>query len=240
MSARPVVSVILPTYNEREALEQLYPTLAPVVQSIGGEIVIVDDGSPDGTSAFAQTLTGAVSCTVVDRPGQRGLASAVLAGFDHSHGDVIVVMDADGSHPPSVIPALVSAVTDQEAEMALGSRRVAGGTSPGLTAGRRIVSTVARSLARPLTGVHDPMTGLFAVRRSILDRSPLAPLGYNIALEILVKCRPRPIVEIPFTFRPRLAGESKLGNLVVGHYVQHVARLYAFELTSRRRASSTR
>ncbi|MGB6442451.1 MAG: hypothetical protein WBF81_04050, partial [Thermoplasmata archaeon] len=110
----------------------------------------------------------------------------------------------------------------------------------GLTMGRRTVSAAARWLARPLTGVRDPMSGFFAVRRSILGRAPLTPVGYKIALEILVKCRPRPYVEVPFAFQPRLAGHSKLGRRVVANYVRHLARLYAFELTPRRRASSTR
>lgn len=240
MSGRPLVSVILPTYNEREALEKLYPTLAPIVARLGGEIVIVDDGSPDGTATFARTLTGPAPCAVVERPGIRGLASAVLTGFARASGELLVVMDADGSHPPEVIPSLVDAIRPGGAELALGSRWVAGGTAPGLTVGRRLVSSAARGLARPLTRVRDPMSGFFAVRRSILGRAPLTPVGYKIALEILVKCRPSPFVEVPFTFQPRLAGHSKLGQRAVANYVRHLARLYVFELTPRRRASSTR
>src|SRR5271170_1483423 len=191
MAVRTRVTVILPTYNERESLEQLYPRLLPVVERLGGEVVIVDDGSPDGTAAFARTLTGPVRCTVIERPGVRGLASAVLSGVAHAEGDLLVVMDADGSHPPERVPELVAAVTVGGAEMALGSRWAAGGRAPGLTARRRAVSGTARWLARPLTNVRDPMTGFFAVRKQILGRAPLAPVGYKIALEILVKCRPR-------------------------------------------------
>lgn len=240
MGELPTVSVILPTYNERAALELLYPTLVTVVERIGGEVVIVDDGSPDGTAAFAQTLDGPVRCSVLERPGVRGLASAVVAGARRAKGEVVVVMDADGSHPPALIPELVSAVTAGGAEMALGSRWVGGGDAPGLTSRRRAESTIARCLARPLTNVHDPMTGFFAVRRTILNRAPLAAIGYKIALEILVKCQPRPCVEIPFVFQPRLAGESKLGQQVLVQYVQHLARLYVFEMTPGSRASSTR
>ncbi len=240
MTALAPVSVILPTYNEREALERLYPSLVPVVESLRGEIVVVDDGSPDGTAAFARTLSGRVRCTVVERPGVRGLASAVVAGFARAESDVLVVMDADGSHPPEVLPSLVAAVSTGGAEMALGSRWANGGRAPGLRLRRRVVSAVAQGLARPLTNVRDPMSGLFAVRRGILTRGRLVPLGYKIALEILVKCRPSPYIEIPFVFRPRLAGESKLGQRVAGDYVRHLARLYAFELTPGRRASSTR
>lgn len=240
MATRPRVSVILPTYNEREALERLYPMLAPVVAGIGGEILVVDDGSPDGTASFARTLNGTLRCTVIERPGVRGLASAVLAGAARAEGDVLVVMDADGSHPPDVIPTLVDAVTSRGAEMALGSRWVAGGNAPGLPIGRWVESTMARCLARPLTDVHDPMSGFFAVRATLLKRARLAPIGYKIALEILVKCRPHPHVEVPFVFGPRLAGDSKLGRRVIGNYLQHLVRLYGFELAPSRRASSTR
>ena len=240
MTTRPAVSVILPTYNEREALEQLYPRLASVVESLGGEVLIVDDGSPDGTSAFAHSLTGRVRCTVIDRPGVRGLASAVLAGVARAEGEVLVVMDADGSHPPERVPELVAAVAAGDAEMALGSRWAAGGRAPGLSVRRRAVSAAARWLARPLTDVRDPMSGFFAVRKEILGRAPLTPIGYKIALEILVKCRPAPFVEVPFVFLPRLAGQSKLGRREMGNYVQHLVWLYAFEMSPRRRASSTR
>ncbi|MCI4339152.1 MAG: polyprenol monophosphomannose synthase [Thermoplasmata archaeon] len=235
------VSVILPTYNEREALELLYPALTPFVEAVGGEVIIVDDSSPDGTASFARTLsTARVPCTVIERRGVRGLASAVLAGVAKAAGEILVVMDADGSHPPELVPTMVGAVTTGGAEMALASRWVTGGLAPGLTLRRRAISSTARWLARPLTRVTDPMSGFFAVRAAVLGRAKLAPLGYKIALEVLVKCRPNPLVEIPFVFQPRLAGESKLGGAVARHYVQHIARLYAFALAPGRRASSTR
>ena len=237
MGASPGVSVVLPTYNERSALALFYPTLAPVVAALDGEIVLVDDGSPDGTAAFARTL-GPVPCTVIERPGLRGLASAVLDGMARARSDVLVVMDADGSHPAATVPTLVAAVTTGGAEMALGSRAVPGGRSPGLSAPRRVVSRAARALARPVTAVGDPMSGFFAVRRRVVERERLAPLGYKIALEVIVKGRPTPLVEVPFVFGPRLAGTSKLGRREMVNYVRHVARLYAF--AARRRASRTR
>ncbi|EQD49560.1 dolichyl-phosphate beta-D-mannosyltransferase precursor, partial [mine drainage metagenome] len=104
----------------------------------------------------------------------------------------------------------------------------------------RLLSTGAALLARPLVSVRDPMSGFFALRRSILDRRPLAPIGYKIGLEILVKCRPAPIVEIPIEFRPRLAGESKLARGEIGRYLRHVGRLYGWRLGGPQRASSTR
>jgi dolichol-phosphate mannosyltransferase len=240
VSDLPAVSVILPTYNERPALAQLYPTLAPIVASLRGEVIVVDDASPDGTAELARGLVGPPRPIVLERQGVRGLSSAVLAGIERSTAPVIVVMDADGSHPPEVVPTLVAALTAGGAEFALGSRRVPGGRAPGLTPGRSLVSLIARWLARPLTKVRDPMSGFFAVRRDVLARAALAPIGYKIALEILVKCRPRPWVEVPIEFRPRIAGESKLDGRESANYLRHLARLYAGRLDPRRRASSTR
>ena len=234
------VSVILPTYNERGSLALLYPPLARALAGLDAELVVVDDGSPDGTADYAETLTAPVPTRVVRRAGKLGLSSAVLSGFRAAGGDVLVVMDADGSHPPEVVPHLVEAVGAGGAEFALGSRRVPGGSARGFATYRRLLSAGAALLARPLVSVRDPMSGFFALRRSILSRSPLAPIGYKIGLEVLVKCWPEPVLELPIEFRPRLAGESKLGRGEIGRYLRHVGRLYAWRLAGRRRASSTR
>jgi dolichol-phosphate mannosyltransferase len=234
------VSVVLPTFNERDALSLFYPELAPVLTALDAEAIIVDDGSPDGTAAIARSLPGPPPPEVLERPGERGLGAAVLAGFARARGEVLVVLDADGSHPPEVLPRLVDAVTSGGAEFALASRWVRGGSAPGLSLRRWLVSTFARLLARPLVDVRDPMSGAFAVRRSVLDRAALAPIGYKIALEILVKCRPSPSVEIPMTFRPRLGGVSKMGSQEVGNYVRHLARLYLYRRRGASRASRTR
>jgi dolichol-phosphate mannosyltransferase len=240
MTTDPRVSVVLPTFNERAAFALLYPRLARVVTAMDGELIVVDDGSPDGTAAFVRGLGGPPASTVIERPGVRGLASAVLAGIARARAGIVVVMDADGSHPPEVVPSLVEALTERGAEMALGSRRVPGGSAPAFSGRRRIVSGSARALARPLTNVRDPMSGLFAVRSAVLRRGQLAPIGYKIALEVIVKCRPDPLVEVPFVFGPRLAGESKLDGREMARYLRHIARLYAFEFAGARRASRTR
>jgi dolichol-phosphate mannosyltransferase len=233
------VSVILPTYNERESLELIYPSLTAALLPLRSEILVVDDHSPDGTAEFARGLHGPVPTTVIERPRKLGLASAVLDGIARARGEIIVVMDADGSHPPETVPALVAAL-DAGAEFALGSRWVAGGSGRGLSRPRQLISSGARVLARPVARVRDPMSGFFAFRRTILGRAPLWPIGYKIGLEILVKCRPEPIVEIPLDFRPRVAGVSKLGGGEIGNYIRHVTQLYFWRFVWSRRASSTR
>ncbi|MGA8663643.1 MAG: polyprenol monophosphomannose synthase [Thermoplasmata archaeon] len=240
MSVPVEVSVILPTYQERRSLELLYPALARVLAGVSAQLVVVDDGSPDGTAEYARSLQSPIPTTVIQRGRKLGLSSAVIAGFERSVGATLVVMDADGSHPPEAVLTLARAVAPGGAEFALGSRWVPGGSAPGLSRGRRLISAGAALLARPLVSVKDPMSGFFAFRRSILARGTLAPIGYKIGLEILVKCRPNPIVELPIVFRPRSAGASKLGSGEIGHYARHVARLYAWRLFGSRRASSTR
>jgi dolichol-phosphate mannosyltransferase len=240
VSPDPLVSVVIPTYNERESLVTLYPELCTALAPYPSELILVDDGSPDGTAEYAQTLSGPLACVVRNRGRKLGLASAVQEGFALARGSVIVVMDADGSHPPSAIPKLVEAVTTRGAEFALGSRYMPGGSSPGLSRVRRLISRGATALARPLVPVADPMSGFFAFRHQVLSRAPLSPLGFKIGLEIMVRCRPQPIAEIPISFRPRTAGSSKLGQGEIGRYLRHIGRLYGFRLTDSKRASSTR
>lgn len=240
MPPEPLVSVVIPTYNERGSLTTLYPELCAALAPYAGELIIVDDGSPDGTASYAASLQGPVTCVVRNRGRKMGLASAVQEGFGQARGSVLVVMDADGSHPPAAIPKLVDAVTQGGAEFALGSRYVPGGSAPGLSRTRRWISRAATALARPLVPVKDPMSGFFAFQKRILARAALSPVGFKIGLEIMVRCHPRPIAEIPILFRPRTAGESKLGQGEIGRYLRHIGRLYGFRLTGSRRASSTR
>ncbi len=227
------VSVVLPTYNERAGVAYLYPLLVGALSGIPADLWVVDDGSPDGTAAVARSLDGDLPVHVVERTGTRGLATAVLEGFRRSAGEYLAVMDADGSHPPAVLPAMLKAVRDGPAEMAIATREVWSGDSPGLALGRRFVSTAGRWLARPLTRVRDPMSGFFVVRREVLDRAPLDPIGYKIGLEILVRCRPDPIAEVPYRFLPRIAGESKLDRGEVGRYLSHLGRLYRARASGR-------
>lgn len=234
------LSVVLPTYNEREALPRLRPRLEAAVAPGMGELLVVDDDSPDGTGAYVAALSDEGRWRLTTRRGARGLASAVVEGLRLSRGRLIVVMDADGSHPPEVIPRLIEPLRSGAAEFVLASRFVAGGSDTGLVGYRRAISWGASRLARGLTPVRDPMSGFFAFRREILERGHLAPVGYKIGLEILVKCSPRPVLEIPFHFQHRLAGVSKLGARQMAAYGQHLARLYRYRLSEAYRASRTR
>jgi hypothetical protein len=226
----PRVTVILPTYNERASLEALHPRLMAALGAFDAEVLVVDDDSPDGTGDYVRSHERDGVYRLLSRPGRAGLATAVRDGLDQARGDIVVVMDADGSHPPETIPELVRPVDDGEAELALATRHRPGATVTGLPLYRQVLSAGASLLALPLTGVSDPMSGFFAIHRAVAGRARLAPSGFKICLEILVKCHPRPVVEVPYHFGSRIAGSSKLGSGQILNYVRHLRRLYAWQL----------
>lgn len=240
VAGAPAFTVVLPTYNERGSLTALESRLLEAVRDPPGEILVVDDSSPDGTAELVEQLGSRGPFRLLRRATRMGLASAVIEGIAHARTDVVLVMDADGSHPPEAIPSLVAPVLEGRARFVLASRHLPGADAQGLAGSRRILSRGAQVLARPLTRVTDPMSGFFAFDRRVVDGVTLSPVGYKIALEVLVRCRPRPVQEVPYRFAPRLAGESKLGGDQIGEYLRHLGRLYAFRFLGPRTASSTR
>lgn len=227
----PATTVVVPTYNERDNLVPLARRIFAALDPAATELLIVDDDSPDGTAALAAGLAGRWPVRCLVRHGQRGLAGAVLAGLADARGARIVVMDADLSHPPEAIPALLAALDDPAVAMAIGSRFV-----PGARIDlrwpwhRRLNSFIARLLARPLTPVRDMLSGFFAVRRADLRLEHLRPIGYKIALELIVRHRWRNVVEVPIAFAERTAGRTKLRPAEQLRYLRHLVRLYSAAL----------
>ena len=188
------------------------------------ELVVVDDGSPDGTADLADGLGTTHPITVVRRPGKAGLASAVLAGFAVARGDALLVMDADLSHPPEVAPKLADAIADG-ADLAVGSRYVGGGGVEDWPMKRQIVSRVACLMGQVLVPVRDSTSGFFALRRSVLDGVKLNPIGFKIGFEVMARGRYQKVVEVPYTFRDREHGASKFGQREIFQYVKQLGQV---------------
>jgi dolichol-phosphate mannosyltransferase len=224
------ISVVVPTFREQSNLLQLLPELYEILanSNLHGEIIVVDDDSRDGTDTLCQHLSEHYPLRLIVRRNERGLATAVLRGMNEAKGEIIVVMDADLSHPPKVVPALVKAAQAPHCDVAIGSRYTRNGSvDPKWSCFRRLNSSVATLLARGLTDAADPLSGFFAISKATLSRAQsISPIGYKILLELIVRCECRKIVEIPIAFRDRKLGISKLSFTQQWLYLRHLARLY--------------
>lgn len=225
-----MISIIVPCYNEAESLPLLADAVFKVLKESGidGEMVVVDDNSPDGTGAIAEELKGRYNVKVVHREGKAGLSSAVVAGFAAASGGIIGVMDADLSHDPAIIPRLVRPLEENLAQVSIGSRHVRGGGSENWPLVRRIISGTAILMGRIVTDVRDVTSGYFFFRKEILDGVEINPIGFKIGLEIFVKADYEHFIEIPFVFRDRQHGKSKLGKGEVVNYLRHLFSLWRF------------
>lgn len=230
------VSLIVPTYNERDNIVALLDEVRAAMAGRELEVWVVDDDSPDGTWLVAGDYAHAhPEVAVIRRTAARGLSAAVLEGFMRARGDILAVMDADLSHPPALLPRLADAVA-AGADVAVGSRRVAGGGADAWPWHRRRASDAATALARWWLAVPiaDPMSGYFALPRRVFEgvRPRLRPRGYKLLLEIVCRAGPLRIVELPYIFRDRRQGVSKLSAKVA---VEFLASLWALRWAATRR-----
>lgn len=223
-----MLSIIIPTYNEAPNIEPIIQELCKVLEEndIDGELIIVDDDSPDGTGDIAKGLEKDGRLQVIVRKDERGLSSAVLEGFGRAQGELLMVMDCDMSHPPAIVPDLIAPLLENKAEMVIGSRYVKGGGVSNWPLRRKVISRGATLLAKSITSVKDPMSGLFALRREVIEGVQFNPRGYKIGLEILARGNYQTVVEVPFTFKDRAEGESKLDSHVMRDYLGHLFSLF--------------
>jgi len=228
-----MLSVIVPTYKEVDNIESLARTLHEVLTQadISYELLIVDDDSGDGIEAKVAELTGELPISFHCRTGgRRDLSESVLDGIAMACNDLVVVMDADLSHPAAAIPELIRPIQSGHADMVIGSRYVEGGSFDRRWDFWRFVnSQLATLLVKPLLSCADPMSGFLAVNRRILpQRSELNPIGYKIGLEILVRTNCSNFQEIPIRFSDRDKGDSKMNLLQQFNYLRHLRRLYLY------------
>jgi dolichol-phosphate mannosyltransferase len=227
----PLVSMVVPTYNERERLEHFVRTLVGVLHDarIDGEIIIVDDNSPDGTGELADALARELPVRVVHRSGKLGLGSAVMAGFAATRGEVLGVMDADVSHPPERVPVLVAALRATGADIVIGSRYIPGGGTKNWPWSRAIMSRTACLVARLVTPVCDAASGFFVLRRSVIHGVTIRAAGFKICLELLVRGSVRSVVEVPYVFTDRAAGQSKMNRREALGFVVQIGQLFRWK-----------
>jgi dolichol-phosphate mannosyltransferase len=216
------VLVIIPTYNERDNIEVIVGRLFTAMPD--SHVLIVDDGSPDGTGKIAEAMSGEDSrIDVLHRAAKAGLGAAYIAGFGwglERGFDVLVEMDADGSHAPEQLPELVAALDD--ADVVLGSRWVPGGQVVNWPKSRELLSRGANLYTRLALGIdlHDATGGYRAYRRAVLDTidyEAVVSMGYCFQVDLVwraVRAGFR-VVEVPITFAERERGESKMSGSIV-------------------------
>ena len=233
--------VCLPTYNEAENIVGLIAAVRRALPQAG--VLVIDDGSPDGTGNLVRQAAATDSrIFLLSRPGKLGLGTAYLAGFAYAleHGfDRAITMDADFSHPPDRLPALLAAV-DAGADLAIGSRYVPGGGTQGWPLRRVLLSSAANRFARAMLKLHThDCTGGFrcyaAGTVTFLLAEPLRSSGYSALIELLTRCERAGlrVVEVPITFTDRVAGASKVSRDEIRR-----ALLTVFRLAARRTAHS--
>ena len=211
LKAMPTVSIIVPTLDEGQNIDALVSQIAATGVPVR-EILFVDGGSTDGTpEAIRAAAADHPTRLVAQQQGASGLAAAIMEGARVSEGEILVVMDADLSHPPERIQNLLEPLLAGTADLAIGSRYVPGGSTPGWPIWRRMMSRAASALAYPLSGVHDSMCGFFAIRRSrLLEISPPTS-GFKIVFETIVHGgHDLRVCEIPIAFHDRARGKSKM------------------------------
>jgi dolichol-phosphate mannosyltransferase len=225
----PELTIVVPTFNEHANIVPLLERLNAVLAGIAWEAIFVDDDSPDGTAdAVREAARRDVRVRCIQRIGRRGLAGACIEGILASSAPYVAVMDADLQHDEAILPQMLEALRNDGCDMVVGSRYIQGGGVGDWSAQRQRASSLATRLAHLVTktDIADPMSGFFMLRRMVFERvmRGLSTQGFKILLDILATAeRPLRIKEIPFHFRQRVAGESKLDTLVAWEFAMLLA-----------------
>jgi dolichol-phosphate mannosyltransferase len=218
------LSIVVPTFNERGNVRELLSRLDATLGATGWEVIFVDDDSPDGTATEVRTIARAdprVRC--LQRIGRRGLSSACIEGMLAAPAPTIAVMDGDLQHDEAVLSKMLVEIEQGGADVVVGTRYGAGGSTGHWTRSRKAMSRIATLASHAIMRqpVSDPMSGFFMLRREVLESTVrgLSGLGFKILLDILATSKqPLRIAEVPYCFRNRFAGDSKLDERVVWEY----------------------
>jgi dolichol-phosphate mannosyltransferase len=195
-----LTSIIIPTLNEAENIDPLLRRVFAVIEEndLDADVLVADGGSTDGTAEVVAEWALTRPVKFIRSDGTRGLSGDVIHAAGETEADIVILMDADLSHPPESLPDLLQPVLDGLADMVIGSRYVKGGKIPGWPWHRRLFSRAATLLAWPLVSVRDPMAGFFSVRRELLFRYGQLSHGYKIGLEIMAQSDDTLRVKLPY------------------------------------------
>uniref|UniRef100_Q07R11 Dolichyl-phosphate beta-D-mannosyltransferase n=1 Tax=Rhodopseudomonas palustris (strain BisA53) TaxID=316055 RepID=Q07R11_RHOP5 len=234
------LSVIIPTFNERDNVTPLFERLKLALAGIAWEAVYVDDNSPDGTAAMVRDLARRDSrARCLRRIGRRGLSGACIEGILSSSAPYVAVIDADLQHDETQLAKMLGILQSGEADLVVGSRYIEGGSADSFDKQRAGASALATTIARKVlrVDVADPMSGFFMVRRDRFEQlaPQLSTQGFKILLDVVATARGSlRIKEIPYTFASRLHGESKLDSMVMLDFVGLVLAKFTNDIVSLR------
>jgi dolichol-phosphate mannosyltransferase len=236
----PILSVVVPTFNERDNVPKLYRKLEAALEGVAWEVVFVDDNSPDGTWEVVRDLSRQ-DCRVrcIRRIGRRGLSGACIEGILASSAPYAAVMDADLQHDEAQLPKMLSALVRGDADLVVGSRYIEGGSADSFDWRRAGASALATEVAKRVLDVHiaDPMSGFFMIRRDRFEElaAKLSTQGFKILLDIVATAHGGlRTIEVPYTFGSRLHGESKLDSMVALDFLGLVLAKFTNDLVSLR------
>jgi dolichol-phosphate mannosyltransferase len=223
------LSIIVPTFNERENVEPLLERLQAVLKDTAFEVVFVDDDSPDGTAELIRQIARkSPLIRVIQRIGRRGLASAGLEGMLASSAPYLAMLDADLQHDETILPQMLAKIRTGNYDLIIGSRNIEGGGMGEFTRDRVALSNIGRRISQLISRHHlsDPMSGYFMLTRSFFNEvmRRTTGIGFKILLD-LVASSPRPVrfAEVPYTFRLRYRGKSKLDLNASAEYLYLIA-----------------
>jgi len=223
------LAIVVPTYNERDNIAPLLESLDQALRGTQFEVIFVDDDSPDGTADAVRRISlTRPTVRVLQRIHRRGLASACVEGMMATAAPYIAVMDADGQHDEAILPAMLEKIRQTGADLIVASRNMPGGSMGEFSAERAAMSGWGRKLSRIICriDISDPMSGFFLLDRRFLEEvaPDISAIGFKILVDLIASARhPVRLIEVPYCFRKRRHGESKLDTLVIAEYVQLVA-----------------
>jgi dolichol-phosphate mannosyltransferase len=223
------LAIVVPAFNERDNIEPLLSGLDRALHGIEFEVIFVDDDSPDGTAdAIREISLRRPGVRVLQRIHRRGLASACLEGMMATAAPYIAVMDADLQHDESILPEMLKSIRQAGADLVVASRNAASGSMGDFARERVAVSNIGRVLSRIVCRceITDPMSGFFMLDRRFLEDvvADVSGIGFKILVDLVASSRrPVRLIEVPYRFRRRVHGESKLDSLVLVEYLQLIA-----------------